>query len=138
MVCAMTGEFMIYIPSSPRGFRIDCLVPYSRGFIATGQGGNIWPFEQSQMENIVYRPQQDPLNSRDRVQISEMEIPVGDISQAVLNSTEDVLYFVDRSNQLLKIPIALDGTDIDEKKTEYVHGPFHHEEITGMDICLRK
>ena len=58
LVCAMSGEFLIYIPGSPQGHRIDCLVPYSRGFIATGQDGYIWPFEQSQLENVVYRPQQ--------------------------------------------------------------------------------
>ena len=34
--------------------------------------------------------------------------------------------------------IALDGTDVESTRSEYVHGPFHHEEITGMDTCLRK
>ena len=58
----------------------------------------------------------------------------------VMNSTEDVLYYIDRNNQLLKLNLCLDGTDVDEdqKLSEYVHGPFHHEPITGMDICLRK
>lgn len=138
MVCAMTGEFLLYIPGSPQGSRIDCIVPYSRGFIATGEDGLIWPFERSQNEDVMFRAQQDPLCSKDRVQISEMVIPAGAITQACLNSTEDILYFIDRNNQLLKIPIALDGTDIEERKTEYVHGPFHYDEITGMDICMRK
>ena len=34
--------------------------------------------------------------------------------------------------------IALDGTDVESTRSEYVHGPFHHQEITGMDTCLRK
>ena len=55
-----------------------------------------------------------------------------------MNSTEDVLYYIDRHNQLLKVNLALDGTDVESTKSEYVHGPFHHAEITGMDICLRK
>ena len=55
-----------------------------------------------------------------------------------MNSTEDVLYYIDRNNQLLKVNLALDGTDVESTRSEYVHGPFHHEEITGMDICLRK
>jgi len=47
LVCAMTGEFLLYVPGSPQGARIDCLVPYSRGFIATGEDGFIWPYERS-------------------------------------------------------------------------------------------
>ena len=60
------------------------------------------------------------------------------IVSVVLNQTEDVLYYVDRSNQLLKYNIQLDGTDIESTRSEYVHSPFHSLEITGMDICLRK
>ena len=56
----------------------------------------------------------------------------------VLNHTEDVAYYIDRCNQLMKINLALDGTDVESTMSEYVHGPFHHEEITGMDTCLRK
>ena len=55
-----------------------------------------------------------------------------------MNTTEDVLYYIDRANQLLKLNLALDGTDVESTKSEYVHGPFHNEPITGMDICLRK
>ena len=56
----------------------------------------------------------------------------------VINATEDIIYYIDHKNQLLKVNIALDGTDVESTKSEYVHGPFHHEEVTGMDICLRK
>jgi hypothetical protein len=67
-----------------------------------------------------------------------MVIDATSITSCVLNSTEDVLYFVDRNNQLLKLNIALDGTDVESTMSEYVICPFHFEEITGMDICLRK
>ena len=56
----------------------------------------------------------------------------------VINMTEDILYFIDDCNQLLKVNLALDGTDVESTKSEYVHGPFHEDELTGMDICLRK
>jgi hypothetical protein len=56
----------------------------------------------------------------------------------VINMTEDILYFIDDCNQLLKVNLALDGTDVESTKSEYVHGPFHEDAITGMDICLRK
>lgn len=61
-----------------------------------------------------------------------------DIVSIVLNHSEDMLFYIDRSNQLLKYAIQLDGTDIESTKSEYVHSPFHMNEITGMDICLRK
>lgn len=138
LVCAMTGEFMMYVPASPQGSRIDCVIPYSRGLIFSGEGGMIWPFESTSNESQVYRPQQEAICSADRELISKSEIPEESITQLVLNSTEDVLYYIDRNNQLLKVNIALDGTDVESTRSEYVHGPFHHEEITGMDTCLRK
>ena len=56
----------------------------------------------------------------------------------MLNSTDDLLYYIDRKNQLLKVALALDGTDVESTRSEYVHGPFHDEPINGMDTCLRK
>ena len=29
LICAMSGEFLIYVPDSPRGSRIDSIQPYS-------------------------------------------------------------------------------------------------------------
>ena len=56
----------------------------------------------------------------------------------VLNGTDDLLFYIDRKHQLLKVPLALDGTDVESTLSEYVHGPFHDEPINGMDTCLRK
>ena len=50
IVCAMSGEFLIYVPASPRGMRIDAVHPYSRGLIFSGQDGYIWPFEATSNE----------------------------------------------------------------------------------------
>jgi len=98
----------------------------------------IWPYEATSNESQVYRPQQAPICSRDRDQPKIIEIGPASITQMVMNATEDVLYYIDRNNQLLKVNLALDGTDVESTRSEYVHSPFHHEEITGMDTCLRK
>ena len=58
LVCAMSGEFLIYVPGSPQGFRVDAVAPYSRGLILAGEQGFIWPFEQTSNEHEVYRPYQ--------------------------------------------------------------------------------
>lgn len=129
---------MIYVPDSPQGNRIDCVIPYSRGLILAGEGGTIWPFEATPNENLIYKPQQPAINSGDRDQPKKIEIGPESITQMVINPIEDTLYYIDRNNQLLKVSLALDGTDPESTMSAYVHGPFHHEEITGMDTCLRK
>lgn len=98
----------------------------------------IWPFEATAHEGQIYRPQQDAICSGDRQQPSSIQIGPASITQMVLNVTEDVVYYIDRNNQLMKLTLALDGTDVESTQSEYVHSPFHHEEITGLDTCLRK
>ena len=84
------------VPDAPtQGYRIDCIVPYDRGFVALGENGYIFPFEQSQNENQVYRQQQRPLMSENRVKPSDMEIPPATITSGILNSTDDVLFYID-------------------------------------------
>jgi len=139
----MNGEFVIQVPDSPSlrmqdGIRIDTMVPYLRGLILAGEKGMIFPFEATSNESQVYRPQQPAICSGDRESPKPIEIKEDSIAQIVMNATEDVLFYIDRANQLLKLNLALDGTDVESTMSEYVHGPFHHEEITGMDICLRK
>lgn len=60
------------------------------------------------------------------------------ITSLAVGTTEDVLYFMTENNQLMKVNIALDGTECEETNFEYVHEPFHEQAITGMDVCLRK
>ena len=114
------------------------MITYSRGLLFAGEDGMIWPFEATAHEGQIYRPQQDAICSGDRQQPSSIQIGPASITQMVLNVTEDVVYYIDRNNQLMKLTLALDGTDVESTQSEYVHSPFHHEEITGLDTCLRK
>lgn len=42
MVCETSGEFMNFVEESPVDeFKIQCIVPYSRGFLIGGDGGEI-------------------------------------------------------------------------------------------------
>ncbi len=54
-----------------------------------------------------------------------------------LTSTEDMIYFITENRQLLKVNIALDGTD-DVPRFDYVICNFHSDVVTGLDLCLRK
>ena len=135
------GEFVRYIEDSPYGTAIHTMFSFARGVIVAGQDGCIWAYEGSPTEDArPYKLQQPMICSeeRDRSLCDNIDTENLDIVSIVLNHSEDMLFYIDRSNQLLKYAIQLDGTDIESTKSEYVHSPFHMNEITGMDICLRK
>lgn len=137
LICAMSGEFLIYVPDSPRGVRIDCVLPYSGGLILGCVEGRIHIYEGTENENQVYIPGPEYLSSN-RNHPKDLRIESETIGQMVLSPEEDILYYIDRNNQLLQTNLSFDGSDPEAGYSIYVQGPFHNEKITGMDICLRK
>lgn len=88
----------------------------------------IYPYETTQNESQIYRRQQDPICSADRENPKQISIKEAKITQMVMNSPiDDCLFYVDENNQLLKVALALDGTDVESTNSEYVHGPFHQD-----------
>jgi WD40 repeat protein len=98
----------------------------------------IYAFEKSDDHHQPYKlltgpievklEQRDSFNSNTQYQISSM----------ALSMTEDRLFFTTRSNQLLKVELPLyDGGD-GKTKFDFVHCCFHTQEITGLDVCIRK
>ena len=139
LVCAMSGEFLIYVPDSPRGKRIDSIQPYSQGLVLGGEAGKIWVYKGSEDENQVYEPFQKLWSgNRDHPKSHAMQIEPENITQMCITPEEDVLYYIDRNNQLLKTYMTFDGSDEAHWPSEYVQGVFHNEPIKGMDISLRK
>jgi len=65
-----------------------------------------------------------------------VQIPTSNVCQLATNEFEDTLFFVDRSNQLMKVSLTQER--VENRLSEYLLGPFHHEPILGMDSCLRK
>ena len=116
--------------------RIDCVESYSRGLILAGEEGTIWTFEGIDDEDLVYQLK-EIVESKDRETPREIQIDPANITQMVLSPEEDILFYTDRNNQLLKVDLSLFSKE-DPGRSEYVLGPNHHEPITGMDICLRK
>ena len=110
-------------------------MPYSRGFYIGGQNGDIYQYESSPDENIVYE-QVGVISFEDREKFKDLQIPSAAVSQMAMTELEDTLIFVDRSNQLVKCNLQQERTE--NRTSEYLFSPFHHEPIIGMDICLRK
>jgi WD40 repeat protein len=59
------------------------------------------------------------------------------ITSIVVTNSEDTVYFTLENNQLMKLSIALDGTD-ETEKFEHLIYDFHSSSVTGLDICIRK
>jgi hypothetical protein len=60
------------------------------------------------------------------------------ITSLTLSHSEDYIYFITKSKQLLKVDIPLyDGSE-QKSKVDFVHCCYHTSEITGLDVCIRK
>lgn len=62
------------------------------------------------------------------------------ITSMAISISEDKIFFVTKSNQLLRAEIPIyDPSAESDYKIEFVHNcQFHTEEITGLDTCIRK
>jgi len=131
----MSGEFLTLLGTSPFGHRIDSVCPYSNGLFFGGEGGKIWQYRGVDDDYEPYQPIRtlcsDNRNNPKRVAVEAANVAM----MAIPDESEDALYFIDRNNQLLMINLQAEP---EELLSDYVIGPFHHDEITGMDTCLRK
>jgi WD40 repeat protein len=143
ILCESDGLFMNYIPESPtdEAFKIEAVMPFSRGFIIAGNEngiGKFYAYEKSEDPRVAYR-----LISKEPYEV-KMDLNVNmhsmnmQISSIALAHSEDYVYFTTRSNQIMKADIPLyDGAE-QMPKFEFVHCNFHTSEITGLDVCIRK
>lgn len=61
------------------------------------------------------------------------------ITSLALNKSEDCLYLMTDTKQLLSVNnISLDSSENENFNFQYICAPFHSSEITGLDVCLRK
>ena len=136
MLCETSGEFMNFIHESPgEGYRITTIVPFSRGFIISGENGMISAYERVEDPKYPYRRTKNIECRLDQTQ--QYQLTAFPISSMCLTSTEDQLFFITDNMQLIKTNIALDGTD-DVSKFDYVVCNFHSDVVTGLDLCIRK
>jgi len=112
ILCETDGSFLAFIEDSPvsEGFVIECIVAFSRGFIVAGDG-QIYAYEKADSEKSPFRLITEPLN------VSIDSNALGGnmdhyITSMALSHSEDYIFFITKSNQLLKVDIPLyDGSD---------------------------
>ncbi len=66
------------------------------------------------------------------------DVRIGNITSLALDYNENMLFYIDNKNQLLRVNINLNGLIPDYSPSKYLNCPYHCQEINGMDICLRK
>jgi hypothetical protein len=69
VVCTDLGDILIldfqggykqYLIESPRGCKINSIVPFDKGLIVAGAHGQIWTYESLLDENYPYKLMQSP------------------------------------------------------------------------------
>ena len=138
MLCEETGEFISMIPDSPVGeCSIVSICSYARGFIVAGRDGKFYIYEKTNDLDLPFKLMKETtLNNFQK--FKEPSNKGGNtITSMAITSSEDTVYFTLDSNQLMKLSIALDGTD-EAEKFEHLIYDFHSASVTGLDTCIRK
>eukprot|EP00033_Pygsuia_biforma_P003159 GCRY01003467.1.p1 GENE.GCRY01003467.1~~GCRY01003467.1.p1 ORF type:complete len:1179 (+),score=364.32 GCRY01003467.1:161-3697(+) len=123
------GEFKAILPQPPvDGLSVDCIVPYTKGFICGGDNGIVGLYEKTDDKDYYTRAK-------------VFHIPDNDckVTSVCVTPMEESLACALANNQLFSLPIV--NTDIlksDESVLEPLAQPFHRAKITGLDVCIRK
>ena len=127
-----SGEFNSFIPTSPVGeWNIASISPFARGFIVGGEEGQFFVYEKTEDLDCPYKRMTDALYKHPN---NSTNITITGIA---ITSSEDTVYFTLENNQLIKMSIALDGTE-ENPKFENLIWDFHSASVTGLDVCIRK
>jgi WD40 repeat protein len=122
------AEFRKVLETSPSdGKSIDSIAAFSKGFVAGCDEGILYVFERDEKE--IYKQSKNFLIENNYVRIKNIAI----------SPSEDNVVCTLENNQAFVL--GLSNTDI--LKTEEMNFnplalPFHHLQITGLDVCLRK
>lgn len=136
------GEFVAYLPDSPISedqFKIEAITPMQRGGFLVAGNGRIYIYEKLDDPRAPYKQACEPLD----IVLDSKENSIGSnsgqlVKSMCLSQTDDYIYFITESRQILKVDVPLyDGAET-KNRFEHVHCNFHSKEITGLDICIRK
>lgn len=135
------GEYVAFLQDSPSQedeFKIECISPMKNGFIVAGNG-RIYIYEKMEDSHAPYKQLTDPLD----VVLDSKETSFGNtgaklLTSMCLNQTEDHIFMNTASNQMMKVEVPLYDSGEARGKFEFVQCNFHSQEITGLDICIRK
>lgn len=131
--------------------RVECIVAYSKGFVCSGGSGKLHLFEKTDNRN-VYRETRtasiwvDPSSRLTHPREEEGDDPASadsnDILSLTLSPSEENVVCSTRSQQLYNLTLSAadlgKGGGAGTAAFDFLTYPFHHGEVTGMDVCIRK
>jgi len=130
-VTAHNMEMKYVLATSPMDeMTIECIIPFSKGFIVGGSNGSIYIYEKHEVEK-----KNQYVRIEKKVQVPNNYSKV--ISMALLQKEENLCFGLS-DGSLLSFSFNFDRSSDETFKFEPVVQNFHTAEITGLDVCVRK
>jgi len=124
-------EVKYVLPTSPFDeMTIECIIPFSKGFIVGGNKATIYVYEKHEVDKKHQYVRVDK-----KIQVPNNPSKV--IAMALLQK-EETLAFGLSNGSLLHLPFNFDRTSDEPMKFEHVVQNFHTDAVTGLDVCVRK
>lgn len=97
MLLETSGEYMAFVHESPVGdFKIECIVPFSRGFLIALDNGLVYAYERTEDPKNPYRKINQLETKIDPNQTIQQQSFA--IMSMTLTSSEDNLFFITENN----------------------------------------
>eukprot|EP01137_Pigoraptor_chileana_P030193 Opistho-2@16440 len=126
----LKAEYVNTFGPDKRPFSIECIVPYSKGFACSGDGGVVHLYDRSDDKDFYRKTKEIAI---------EGNAPMCKIKNLAISPSEEVLIGTTDTNQIYSL--TLSNTEIlkgEEVAFELLSQSFHHDAVTGLDTCVRK
>mmetsp|Transcript_78194 Transcript_78194/g.211524 ORF Transcript_78194/g.211524 Transcript_78194/m.211524 type:complete len:1255 (-) Transcript_78194:77-3841(-) len=150
VVCSESGEALLFdsggelkgvLPCSPHEPRsLQCVAPFSKGFVAGGDNGIIRVFEKSEDAKEMYRKAKEvKAEVKDVGSTGSTGPGAGAVLSLAVNPSEEVLAIGTSTAQLLQLSLSpSDLLKSEESPVDNILTSFHVGPILGLDVCVRK
>ena len=118
-----------------------CLTRYSKGFLCSAGNGIVYMYEKTD-ERELYKKAREiriPVSADSAQATANMKGNLHEIMHMTISPSEETIISASRNNQLYTI--GLTGAEISKGEHslfEMLSQPFHYDQITGLDVCIRK
>ncbi|KAL5255192.1 hypothetical protein ACHWQZ_G014581 [Mnemiopsis leidyi] len=118
-----------------------CVTKYSKGFLCSAGNGIVYMYEKTD-ERELYKKAREiriPISADSAQATANMKGALHEIMHMTISPSEETIIATSRNNQLYTI--GLTGAEIskgEQSLFETLSQPFHYDQITGLDVCIRK
>jgi len=118
-----------------------CIAKYSKGFLCSAGNGIVYMYEKTDEREFYKKAREIRIQFPSDSAQNTINIKGGlhEIMHMTISPSEETIVAATRSNQLYTI--GLTGAEISKGEHslfEVLSQPFHYDQITGLDVCIRK